>query len=368
MFNKLLDAIEASDVKGASRLFDDEIKKGAKPWDIHVSIYPVVQRVLNPPFINPHLPKVYGICREFLPYLNESDLHALVRLEILEYARRPKFDKVFKSNIPTHAVSFKDIESAIHAQDQEKTAHMLTAFHEQKGPEEFARRLLILGSGYLDQSLGHSVSCTAFILLEMMSRSVPDPWPALSTLADYFCKGRFDSTPGLQNQTSTASKYDSDKELLRATSGRGIVNLHHTLTLYAIERARRFFSQKEYNHMIGMWIAFMGVKSIEKKTLDSDTKSPGIDYDHFFETFSKGDVGSVVDSILGITDSPKGRIQVGRYLILGICDQYQGDYDPHFLTGLGSALWIIEEYWQKPIIVQNALLQYLNYFFGGIRT
>jgi len=46
----------------------------------------------------------------------------------------------------------------------------MSAFCDQKGRTEFARRLLLLGSGYLKVSLGHSLSCTAFILLEMLQR------------------------------------------------------------------------------------------------------------------------------------------------------------------------------------------------------
>jgi hypothetical protein len=54
------------------------------------------------------------------------------------------------------------------------------------GGAEFARRVLLLESGYLNNSLGHSVSCTVFILLEMLERKDQDFWQSLSVLADYF--------------------------------------------------------------------------------------------------------------------------------------------------------------------------------------
>ena len=50
-------------------------------------------------------------------------------------------------------------------------AALMLAFLEQLGNVELARRLLLLGSGYLNRSLGHSISCTAFILLEMIERN-----------------------------------------------------------------------------------------------------------------------------------------------------------------------------------------------------
>ena len=68
MERSLLDAIEASDVAATSEVLAKNIKEGADPWKIHLSLFPVVQRVLNPPFINPHLPKMYGICPEFVPF------------------------------------------------------------------------------------------------------------------------------------------------------------------------------------------------------------------------------------------------------------------------------------------------------------
>ncbi len=86
----LLQALEASDVARASEELRKKINKGEEAWEIHLSLYPVVQRVLNPPFINPHLPKMYRICRELVPFLRENEVSALIHLEVAEYARRPK--------------------------------------------------------------------------------------------------------------------------------------------------------------------------------------------------------------------------------------------------------------------------------------
>jgi hypothetical protein len=74
----LLQAVEASNVAGASELFRERLQRGTDPWEIHLSLFPVVQRVLNPPFINPHLPKMYRICRELIPYLEEEDVAPLI--------------------------------------------------------------------------------------------------------------------------------------------------------------------------------------------------------------------------------------------------------------------------------------------------
>lgn len=363
MKDNLLQALDKSDVAKASKLFQKQIRKGTDAWEIHLSLFPVVQGVLNPPYINPHLPKMYHIYRELVPYLEKDEIPALIHLEVTEYGRRPKLEKLPKADLLTSSVSVSEIESAIREQDWEKAAISMASFYAQEGGEELARRLLLLGSGYLDQSLGHSVSCTAFILLEMMEREDRDAWPALATLADYFCKGQFHTTPAIQESTAFPSDEDFEHHVLRATSGRGIVNLHHAITLYAIERVRQFFSKEQYDHMIGAWISFMENKKEEQIALDNTGTEPAADYTQFYDTFSKLEAKTAVASVAGMMVSQQGRQQLGRFLIKGLCDQYQGNYNPHYLTGLGSTLWVMDRYWNRPSIAINALFQYIDFLF-----
>lgn len=367
MTGELLSAIETSDAVKASEQLRKEIDKGAQPWKIHLSIFPVVQRVLNPPFINPHLPKMYRIIRELVPCLEADEISALVDLEVREYAGRPKLAEFSKVSPSIKAVTFKEIKSAIGEHDPEKTAALMAAFNKKTGPDELARRFLLLGSGYLDHSLGHSVSCTAFILLEMLERMNEDPWPAIMCLADYFCKGSFYETPDLEKSSSTLSDDSLDQHVLGATSGSGIVNLHHTITLYSLERVRHLFSKKEYSHLILAWIAFMGGKDGAQVVVDHPAIDPPDSYARFYEIFSELDAKSVVASLLGLTTSQTGRQKLCRFLTRGLCDQYQGNYNPHNITGLGSALWVVDRYWKQSPIVTNALFQYIDFFIEGTR-
>jgi hypothetical protein len=367
MTNGLLEAIAASDAKGASEELERELKGGRKAWEIHLSLFPVVQRVMNPPFINPHLPKMHGIYRDLVSYLEEGELPALVRLEVNEYARRAKLAEMPRAALPTQVtpVAVKEMEAAIADQDPERTAVLMAAFLAQRGGIELARQLLLLGSGYLEKSLGHSVSCTAFILLEMLERKDQDPWPALATLADYFCKGRFQPMPSMIRPG--VSEKEIAHHLLRAASGRGIVNLHHTITLYAMERVRHLFSAEEHDQMIASWVAFMGDKRPEPVTLETRGMTPPADYERFYEIFSELDAGSVVASVAGMMGSEPGRRRLGRFLLKGLCDHYRGDYNPHFLTGLGSALWVMEHHGSRADIAVNALFQYVDFFLEGTR-
>jgi hypothetical protein len=364
----LLDAVEASDVDRALEICAKMVSQGIDPWKIHLSLFPAVQRVQNPPFINPHLPKLYAIGREIVPYLSEGKTGAFLSLEIREYARRPKMEKIPKGNRSPSAVGFKDIEAAIRANDPEKTAALMATFLNQESGAEFARRLLLLGSGYLNSSLGHSVSCTAFILSEMLERRDADPWPALSALAFYFCKGKFSTTPALKKSNPITEKQAANRHMLRATTGKGFFHLHHTITRYAIERARKFLGQEDYHHMVNAWIDFLGDTGEEKVSLEAAASEPAKEYDPFYKTFSTLETKPVVASLSGMIGSQEGRQKIKRFLVQGVCDKYQGAYDPHYLTGLGSALWVLDQYWQDPPLVTNALVQYVDFFFSGIRS
>jgi hypothetical protein len=358
----LLKAVNESNPEMTWQIYERILADGGDPWEVHRSLYPVVQRVLNPPFINPHLPKMYAIHRELAAYLKAEDLPALVRLELKEYARRSKLEKIPRPELPASRVVFRDIETAFGDRDRETAAALMAGFNAQAGGPELARRLLLLGSGYLNDSLGHSVSCTAFMLREMLERDEDDPWPALFALAHYFCEGRFKVSPSEATFAPSDAQPASD-HMMSATSGRGIVNLHHTITFYALDRVRSLFPEEEYGHLSAAVIRFMGNKKVEHMAAGLTPGDPPRDYARFFKTFSSLDTQSVMSSIWQMTSSKMGRQKLGRYLVKGVCDLYRGDYDPHFLTGLGSLLWVLQKYPDEETICRNALYQYLDYYF-----
>lgn len=135
-----------------------------------------------------------------------------------------------------------------------------------------------------------------------------------------------------------------------------------------MERVRQFFSKEEHNHMLAAWIDFMGDKKAEPFSVDGGGLEPPADYARFYKIFSSLEARPVVESLVPMITSPQNRRQMGRFLIKGLCDLYQGDYNPHYLTGLGSALWVADRYWDQGQIVANALFQYIDFFFTGIKS
>ena len=366
--NETAQAVAAGNLDEAKRQLNRMLAGDIDAWQVHLSLFAVVQRVLNPPYINPHLPKMYAIYRYFIPYLTPAEISALVRIEISECTQRPKLEELPLNKEFRSPVSFKDCEAAIGDQDWEKATVLLAAFHARNGGVQLARRLILLGSGYLDRTLGHSISCTAFILLEMLARPSQDPWPVLAPLAYYFCRGRLYRTPVLRKSIGPYSNEALHHYLLQASSGRGIVNLHHTITVYALEHVRQFFSREEYGHLISRWIEFMGKKEVRPVDMNRRVVEPADDYGRFYRLFSRLEPEPVVQSLAGLMTSPQGRRQLSRFLIKAVCGQYQGNYNAHNLTGLGSALWMVEQFWNQPPIAENALYQYIDFFFGDLKS
>lgn len=359
----LVRAIEASDVKAIS-LIKDGLRQD-EAWNVHLTLFPAAQRILNPPFINPHLPKMYGVLRDLLPYLMPEDIPGLLYMEAVEYARQTKLNELPKRSPWSKRISFADIEGLIKKNDHYEAATAMGTFCEQEGAKELARRLLLLGSGYLTESLGHSVSCTAFILLEMLQRPGEDSWPTLALLADYFCKGHFDTTPRLRKQRSPEGGL-SDAHFLQSTTGSSFTDIHHTITLYAIERSRHLLAREEYDHLLECWLAFMGKKSEHLVSVDAK-HGAAANYTTFFNLFSRLETGQALAAAVPMATFD-GRRQLGRFLVRALCDLYQGDYNPHFITGLGASLWIIAGHWNKPHIATNVLHQYLDFFFRGLKS
>ena len=205
-------------------------------------------------------------------------------LELIEYARRPKLGQVPWKTTPRSTVNFADIEKSIAEKDRDNVALLLDAFIEQQGLPKLIRSLLLLGSGYLGQSLGHAVSCTAFILLELRLRRGVNRWAALTLLADYFCKGGFCVTPSL---TEDIPELSFDECLSRSVTGTGFVDLHHTITLFAIERTRSFLTRAEHRHMLHAWVRFAGDKPEQPRSFTTQGKIG--DYAQFRESFSQLD-------------------------------------------------------------------------------
>ena len=360
--NILEQLIKQGNVVGALDVLQKRLKSSDNPQTIHDELYPVAQTVLNPPFINPHIPKMHRICRELYNYLKPDEAGELLRVEVSEYARREKFKAPIKyGEFPPHTQG--DLREAIMKRDRDEVANILAATGSCEGKVELSHRLLRLGSGYLDSSLGHSVSCTAFILLEYSERKREDEWPTYSVIADYFCKGEYSEEP-VDMSVPDPNRIVEDN-MLRAVSGTGIGALHDAITIYAIEMAKPITGDSIHSHLVGSWFNFLGDKKAEP--FIGDSKPSGgetLDYSKFYELYSGREAEKLVSYASKMIVDLDDRRKLCHFLVKGLCDSYRGSYNPHFLTGLGMVLWVINRHWETPRIPETALYQYLDYLFS----
>jgi hypothetical protein len=118
--------------------------------------------------------------------------------------------------------------------------------------------------------------------------------------------------------------------------------------------------------MLTMWSKMMHGKKEKQFSLEKlDAEKPD-DFERFFTFFSRYDPVLVPDMVKASLDSNNDRQRMGYYLIKNVLQSYNGQYNPHSLTGLGSTLWIIKNFSDHPAIVTSAVFQYLDYFFDDI--
>lgn len=154
--------------------------------------------------------------------------------------------------------------------------------------------------------------------------------------------------------------------MLRSASGSSFIDIHHTITLYAIERARELFSREEHEHLVVSWLEWVGGKETQATLVEAPEQGSVRDYGTFYRAFSALDTEAVTRIAVPLTASAEGHKLLGRFLIKGLCDLYQGNYNPHYVTGLGATLWVVGQYADQPPLVSNALHQYVGFLFHAL--
>ncbi len=120
--------------------------------------------------------------------------------------------------------------------------------------------------------------------------------------------------------------------------------------------------------MLEAWNEFMGDKEAAEPVLGDKETERADDYAAFYNVFRKLVPQSTTNQLRRFLLGPEARRKLSYFLIRGVCDLYQNDYNPHYLTGLGSALWVVDRYWNDAPIATSALFQYVDFFFSGLKS
>jgi hypothetical protein len=266
------------------------------------------------------------------------------------------------SEKPPH--SDEELLKAIQASDTDKVANILSAINLFKGAPQLTSTLLKLGSGYMDKTLGHSISCTAFILLDYAKRAEAELWPAYTGLANYYCGGHFNKFPEVQLKNTSISSIEEN--ILRAVSGTGIMNLHDTITLYSIERCKPLINDDDYHHLLGSWVEYLEDKEPEPYKISSNPKEVIDSYDSFLKLCKDKKTDQIIEASMDLIKTSDGKRGWGRFMLKALCELYDGRYDPHYLTGLGSLIWVMNRFQNDLKVVSTAMNQYLEFYFSRV--
>ena len=117
-----------------------------------------------------------------------------------------------------------------------------------------------------------------------------------------------------------------------------------------------------------MWNKMLGDK-IEDLISVQDVASLSLpDYFTFYRSFLESDPIKILDVVKKSLVSEDERNRLAHFLIKAVLQCYNGNYNPHYLTGLGSALWTMNRFYDHPDLVLTCLNQYLDFFYSGVEV
>jgi hypothetical protein len=200
----------------------------------------------------------------------------------------------------------------------------MLAFREQQGAE--LARSCSFWAAVPGVNPWPSVSCTAFILLEMMQRSDQDPWPALATLSDYFC--RADSRhPRLRTAPTSPSREFLGKPDAGGKRARDRQPAPHDHPVFD-GTSGLFLPSRNFHTQLPA-----GSSSWEKKGRKHPKRISlrvRLPITRISTAISPGGKKTLLNYLEGMISSEEGRRLLGKYLGQRVSGSLPGNYDPHY--------------------------------------
>lgn len=229
--------------------------------------------------------------------------------------------------------------------------------------------LLMHGAHAVPETLGHSFSCFLQVMEDIVRTGHSAQASALLSYVMYLC--RFSYPDDLLQAEEEAEKIPADfsRFIMYCASGDGIVNLHHTITLYLFMQWEKAEFNEETVVPYGILADWAGEKAFDTDRKDrvSPPAPPRIDpadtYTEFEQEFSFDDLErSMLYLFANLEAQPDKaadfifRLYTSRYGSLS-------GWDPHYITGLYSALGLfLNHETGDPAAPRMALDQAVRYF------
>ncbi|MFW6390130.1 MAG: hypothetical protein ACOCZT_03375, partial [Halanaerobiales bacterium] len=235
-------------------------------------------------------------------------------------------------------------------------------------PEDLYQLLLNLGSIYIPDTLGHSISCFFPVITDIINSEHPVKGTALFSIISYLSRFPYPEDIMEKNLEQTKPQ-DYDRILKISSSGDGIVNLHHMITFFILlswENAS--FNHKKivpYNIFLN-WIKDKKIdRNQEEKVLKLKKVNKQIDnYTDFSKLFSPDNPEESIDTFIFLLDTiPEKAID---WIFRIYPDYYTPNWDPHYITSIYCAirLYLSRDIDDK-ISAKMAVYQAIKYFLNN---
>lgn len=234
--------------------------------------------------------------------------------------------------------------------------------------EDLCQLLLDLGSVYIPDTLGHSISCFYPVIKDIIDTNHPATATALFSLIAYL--GRFDYEENVLDQKLHDSEPDDYNKLLKkSASGKGIVNLHHMITFYIMtDWGKAAFNSKGIVpfKILTDWVDDKEIdRELEKEVSEIDISENITSYQLFSNVFSPEDLKTSAHTLIYLLDTEPERAV--DWVFRRYTDFYTPDWDPHYYTSLFCAIRL---YFSNDKVNKTAcrmaIYQAVQYFFEGI--
>ena len=165
---------------------------------------------------------------------------------------------------------------------------------------------------------------------------------AILTFLMYLARHNFGKDVLQQGYGQAESQLDYDAFLKLCASGDGVVNIHHTITFFIATEWERVVWNKDGSVPYGLLLNWVGDKKLDKGREQRMTEIPKYTgklpdtYEEFSQQFSFARFNESMPLIFRLLNEPHQKCV--DWLFRLYASYYTRDWDPHYYTGLYSAL------------------------------
>jgi hypothetical protein len=238
-------------------------------------------------------------------------------------------------------------------------------------PGLLSQTLLAVGSKFIPNTLGHSISCFYPVVEDLIYTN--SRYRNAAVLSYLMYLARFDISESILKdvEEKTGSPEDYGELLKRSASGAGIINLHHMITFYILMTWERVRFNKENASPFGIledWIAGKEIDETREtfvKTSNFTERLPE-SYSEFSDKFSLKELDQSIGLVFElITEKPKSAYD---WLIRCYAENYEPTrWNPHYYTSLYCALGLCLDENIEEFAGRMALDQAIRYYASRMK-